>query len=100
MGDRAVISINTIVVAAPGQIASDLGGEVVILNMEDGVYYGLDEIGSLVWSLIQEPRSVATIRDLLLEEYAVEADRCEHDVLALLDDMTARILIEVRDEKT
>jgi hypothetical protein len=91
--------MNTIVVAVQGQVSSDLGGEVVILSLEDGIYYGLDEVGARVWSLIQTPTAVASIRDAILEEYDVDAPQCEHDLLALLDDLAARGLVEVRNEK-
>ena len=35
------------------------GDEVVLLNLRDGVYYGLDGVGARVWTLVQEPRTVA-----------------------------------------
>jgi hypothetical protein len=91
--------MNTIVVAVHGQVSSDLGGEVVILSLEDGIYYGLDEVGARVWSLIQTPTAVSSIRDVILEEYDVDAPQCERDLLALLDGLAAHGLVEVRDGK-
>ena len=93
-----MISKDSIVVAAKEQVSSDLAGEVVMLNLKNGTYYGLDEVGARVWSLIQEPRSVEAIRDAILEEYEVEPERCERDLLALLGDLAAANLIEVSDE--
>ena len=90
-----MISKGAIVVATREQVSSDLAGEVVILNLNRGVYYGLDEVGALVWNLIQEPRPVEAIRDAILEGYEVEPDRCERDLLALLQDMEAAGLVEV-----
>jgi hypothetical protein len=62
------------------------------------VYYGLDAVGARIWSLIQEPRTVNEIRDILLEEYEVEPERCERDLLALLQKLADEGLIEVKDE--
>jgi hypothetical protein len=92
-----MVSSSSIVVASRDQVSSDLAGEAVILNLASGMYYGLDEVGAQVWSLIQEPRSVDAIRDTILEEYEVEPDRCERDLLALLQELEAAELIEVTD---
>jgi hypothetical protein len=93
-----VVSGGSTVVAAKNQVSSDLGGEVAILDLKAGVYYGLDAVGARIWSLIQEPRTVNEIRDILLEEYEVEPERCERDLLALLQKLADEGLIEVKDE--
>ena len=82
--------------SAKDQVSSDLGGEVAILDLKAGVYYGLDAVGARIWSLIQEPITVNEIRDILLEEYEVEPERCEHDLLALLRRLADEGLVEVR----
>ena len=92
-----MISTSSVVIAAKDQVSSDLGEEVVILNLKKGVYYGLDEVGARIWDLIQEPRAVREIRDLLLDEYDVEPERCERDLLALLEELAAEDLVEVGD---
>jgi hypothetical protein len=69
--------------------------EVVILNMANENYYGLNPVGGRVWELMKEPRSIREIRDALLEEYEVDQERCERDLLSLLLDMAEHELIEV-----
>jgi hypothetical protein len=91
-----VVSGSSTVVAPKDQVSSDLGGEVAILDLKAGVYYGLDAVGARIWSLIQEPRTVNEIRDILLEEYDVEPERCERDLLALLRRLADEGLVEVR----
>jgi hypothetical protein len=90
-----LVSGDSTVVAAKDQVSSDLGGEVAILDLKAGVYYGLDAVGARIWSLIQEPRTVNEIRDILLEEYEVEPERCERDLLALLQRLADEGIIEV-----
>ena len=94
---RKTLSVSSSVVAAKDQVSSDLGGEVAILHLEAGVYYGLDAVGARIWSLIQEPKTIGEIRDILVSEYEVGADRCESDVIALLQELADEGLIEVRD---
>ncbi|MCA1992893.1 MAG: lasso peptide biosynthesis PqqD family chaperone [Coleofasciculus sp. S288] len=92
------ISESSLVVAAPGQISSDLGGEAVILNLKSGVYHGLNEVGAQIWKLIEEPKTVKEIEQALLEEYEVEPECCQRDLLALLQNLEAAGLIEVSHE--
>lgn len=97
--ERAVLTLETVVVASPEQVSSKLGDEVVILNLRNGVYYGLDPIGTRIWELIQEPRSVRQVCEVLLEEYEVTFEQCAEDVLALMRDLQAQGLIETRDDQ-
>jgi hypothetical protein len=86
------------VVVSQDQVSCDLSGESAILNLKAGVYYGLNEVGSRIWKLIQEPKRVGELRDAILEEYEVEPRRCEADIIALLRDLLENGLIEVRNE--
>lgn len=96
MSATSTISLEHIVVAAPEQVSSDMGGEAVILNLKDGTYYGLNEVGAYIWGQIEQPRTVAALRDALLAEYEVDVVQCERDLLDLLSMMADHRLIEVR----
>jgi hypothetical protein len=87
--------LESVVLAAPTQVGCSLGEEVMILNLEDGVYYGLDAVGSRIWELLQKPRSVAEICEVLVEEFEVEKQRCEQDLLGFLRELHDARLIEV-----
>jgi Coenzyme PQQ synthesis protein D (PqqD) len=90
---------DSIIIAAKGPISCDLAGEVAILDVKYGTYYGLNAVGARIWNLIQEPKTVNEIRDILLKEYEVETECCEREVLALLQNLVAKELIEIEDEK-
>ena len=94
----AFLSGRSIVAAAKDQISCDLAGEAAILNIKSGTYYGLDPVGARIWKLIQQPRSVDEVRQTLLDEYEVEPERCERDLLVLLEKLLAEGLIEVKEE--
>ena len=91
------LSGKSMVVVSQDQVSCDLSGESAILNLKAGVYYGLNEVGTSVWKLIQEPKRVSEIREAILEEYEVEPDRCEADIMTLLQDLLDNGLIEVRE---
>jgi Coenzyme PQQ synthesis protein D (PqqD) len=92
------ISKNSTVAAISDQVSSDLSGESVILNLKSGTYFGLNEVGSRIWQLIQEPKTVKDVCKSILEEYEVDAQTCETEVQALLVDLLAAQLVEIRDE--
>jgi hypothetical protein len=90
------INSDTVVHATKQQVSADLGEEAVILGLDSSIYYGLNEVGARVWQLVQEPRTVASIRDTLVLEFDVEPHRCERDVVSVLRDMQRESLIEVK----
>jgi len=96
----ADLSVQSIVIATPEQVSCPLGEESAILNLKNTVYYGLNSVGTHVWNLLQQPRTVGELRDALLDEYDVEATRCESDLLDLLGKMRSEGLIQVRGSAT
>jgi hypothetical protein len=92
------LTLSTVVAAARDQVSCRVEGEVVILNLADEVYYGLDPVGARVWGLMSEPRTVAELRDAIVAEYDVDAATAERDLLDLLEEMASRGLVEVRGE--
>ena len=64
---------STVVVSSDQLNGEHVDGYVAILNLKDGVYYGLNPVGGHIWNLILEPKTVAEVRDILLEVYDVES---------------------------
>ena len=90
-----MFDLDTVIVSSDNQVSSVLDDEEVILNLENGMYYGLNPVGARVWHLIQEPRTVAEICDALLDEFDAERQRVHQDVVALLNDLHEEQLIKV-----
>lgn len=85
--DRAIFR------AADHQVSSDLGGEVVILDLDGSKYFGLDGVGARIWELLAESRTVAALQQALLAEYDVDPDQCRQDLEALLNGLASRGLV-------
>ncbi len=80
--------------AVPSDVLfQEVSGEYVLLDLGTERYFGLDEVGSRIWALINEGRAVAEMADAILEEY--EVDRCtlEADIQALLSSLLEAGLI-------
>ena len=89
-----VIADDATPVVADQILSADLDGEVVMVNLSKGVYYGLEGVGSRIWDLVQERRNLREIREDILTEYDVEPERLEQDLQAVLAKMVDQGLIE------
>ena len=90
-----MLANETTVVAVSHHIATDVGGEVVILDLNSGTYYGLEATGAYIWSLLEKPHTVQEITDIVLRQYDVDRETCEQDVKALLGELVAQKLVEI-----
>lgn len=94
----AEISADTKISAAQGQLSSELNDESVILNLDSGIYYGLNEIGARIWELVQQPCSFDRLLNTLLEEYQVSEVVCRQELTRILQELRQAALIEVSNE--
>jgi hypothetical protein len=91
------ITTDSTVRATREQVSAEVAGETVILGLANGIYFGLDAVGTRVWQLLREPRRVSDIRDTIVAEYDVDAKTCEADLVRLLADLASHKLIELND---
>lgn len=92
-----MISMNSVIGVKKDLISADLGEEVAILHLENGVYYGLDAVGARIWDLVQEPIRVDELQDSILMEYDVEPEQCKSDLLDLIEDLANQDLVEIKE---
>lgn len=89
---------SSLVFRDPTLVSAQLDDEVVMMDAEQGTYYGLNETSGMIWQLLEQPSAVETVVAQLLKTYEVERAQCEREVLVLLEDMRTRGLIKVVDE--
>lgn len=81
--------------ASDDVIARDVAGEMVLLNLETGIYFGLDAVGCRVWErLADEGATLAQLTDLVEAEFDAPRDVIERDLQALLEQFIENRLIE------
>jgi len=73
----------------------ELSGEAVILNLETGKYYGLDEVGTRMWTLLAQHGHVEPAYRALLDEYDVTEERLQQDLLSLVNELVSHGLLQV-----
>jgi len=94
MAPSKALGPESVVRVSSNQVYSRLGDEVAILELDQGVYYGLNDTGSFLWNLMQKPVRVNEMRAALVEEFDVDAETAEKDLLRVLGDLRDAGLIE------
>lgn len=95
MPGRGTITLSSLVKLSKRQISSELGGEIVIMNLQSGVYHGVQGVGGFIWNLLGRPISVAEVCDRVVGEYDVELGRCQSDVIALIQQFLDEGLVDL-----
>lgn len=81
----------------PGEVLfQEVSGETVLLDLASESYFGLDSVGTRIWTLLKDDKSVGQVLDALLEEYEVDRETLEADLAELLDNLLAAGLIEAQ----
>ena len=87
--DASLISRNSSVLAA------EVDGEIVMMSIEQGRYFGLDDIGSDIWKRIDPPCSFADLIDRLAADYDADRATIAADVRELLSRMVAHDVVRL-----
>jgi len=76
-------------------LISNLQEESVILNLGSERYFGLDDVGTRVLSVLSTSDSIETAYKVLLDEYDVEAVTLRQDLLSLVEELAANGIVTV-----
>jgi hypothetical protein len=93
------LSPATVVARNDGFIQAEIDNEIVALDIEKGACYGLNAVGSRIWTLLESPIHIGDICEKLLTEYDVEPATCERQVLDLLEELRTEGIITTRESK-
>jgi hypothetical protein len=78
-----------------GVLAQEAQGRTVLLRLEDGGYYAVDEVGAMIWELCDGSRAVAAIVAILCEEFDAPESTVRLDVLEFIGDLRRERLLVV-----
>lgn len=90
-------SLNNRALVPDAVITRELDGETILLNLETGIYFGLDKVGTDVWRAIRAVGTLGEALDLVQSEYAVEPAVLRADFLRLVDELLAKGLLQRAD---
>lgn len=86
-------TLSTRITVPEGVMFRDLEGEAVLLNLESGRYYGLNETGTRMWLLLLEHRQIGSVLRVMLDEYEVPEERLQMELLSFVSTLTSQRLL-------
>ncbi|WP_379164152.1 lasso peptide biosynthesis PqqD family chaperone [Paenibacillus sp. sgz5001063] len=87
MNTTGVLSPESVLVQREGNIASDMDGEKVMLNVKNGKYYNLGEVGGEIWTALASPITAARVVEVIQESFEVPEETARQDVFAFLQSL-------------
>ena len=82
---------------APGVAATEIDGEVTLLDPRSGLYYGLDGGGARAWAHLETPSTLGQLVSVVCGEFDVDPATARADLEALVESLTDAGLVEVVD---
>ena len=87
-------------IAADSEVVScELAGGAALLDLRSSTYFGLNQIGSEIWTLIREPRAVSEVCDAIVARYDVPRAQFRADLITLATQLADAGLIKITDAK-
>lgn len=77
-----------------GVLSVEQDGETAILDSNNEQYYSLDEVGTLIWALLEQEATFDEIVHTVMTEYEVEQAECAEDMQQFINEMIENKLIE------
>ncbi|MGD9657148.1 MAG: PqqD family protein [Methylocystis sp.] len=88
------IDLSTPVKQSSAQVSTSLDEEVVILNLESSLYFGLEGVAACIWNAIREPTNGVEICRKVMDQFDVGEEQCRREVLEFLEQLVTAGLIE------
>jgi hypothetical protein len=89
------IGATTLISRSPSVLTAEVDGEIVMMSIERGRYFGLDDIGSDIWKRIEPPCSFASLIDALAADYEADRATIAADVQTLLGRMVEQDVVRL-----
>ena len=89
------LTLDTIIRRSDALLAANLGDDVVMMDVEQGAYYGLEAVAARVWALTEQPMAVGSLCERLVTEYQISPEQCRQEVLAFLGDLLNHQIVQI-----
>lgn len=80
-------------------VASEVDGEMVILNIESGHFFQLNQIGSRIWEALETPMALADLCRAMGDRFDADPETCRRDVTEFVELLSENGLVTVERVK-
>ena len=89
------MNINSKITLSKNVFAQEIDDETIILDSETQEYFSINEIGKVIWSLIEEKKNLEEIKAEMLDMYEVPEEQIEKDLLNFIQALEQKGLIKI-----
>ncbi|MCI1780207.1 MAG: PqqD family peptide modification chaperone [Bacteroidales bacterium] len=78
-------------------IASELGDDMVMMDIHNGLYISLNSTGRKIWEMIENPVRLSVLVEKLSVKYNVDYDTCYNETIAFLENLYEKKALDIAD---
>lgn len=90
-----ILNMNSRIDRHPDVLATEIDGEIVLMSIDLGKYFGLAESGRRIWELLAVSRTLSELVTILQGEFLGPDDVISHDVLEYVERLRTENLVRV-----
>lgn len=87
------LSVNTRLCRHADLLAANMDGELVMMSLERGEYFGIGGVGPRIWELLAEPNTIEQLVDAIRAEYDIDETTCHADIIAFVEQLLTNELV-------
>lgn len=95
MSKTDFIKTYSVVSQKKGLDTTDLDGELVMMDIDNGKYYNFNLVGGRIWKMIEKPISIKEISNQLSKEFDIDEKKCETSVINFISKLKSNELIKI-----
>lgn len=81
------LTCDSIITTNKSVLVTELDGEVCMMSVDSGKYYGLNSVGSRIWELAQGKISVREVINVLMAEFEVDEETCMEQTISYIKNL-------------
>ena len=89
------MNLTAAIVIPENVLTQELEGETILLNLDTDTYHGLDDVGTRIWQLLNEHKTIGAVLNQMISEYDVSEDILRHDLIKLSNDLLEAGLLQL-----
>jgi len=78
-------------------VHANMGNETVLMSLSNGEYYGINDVGSTIWNLLEKQMCLGELIEKLIELYGINTEQCEADISEFISSLTKHGILELSE---
>lgn len=87
------VTLETILNRDPDLVSADMDGDLVMMSVDNGAYYGISGVGPRIWELLEQTTTIKEIVKVITAEFEVDEERAQTDALAFAEQLVEMGLV-------